>query len=126
MKHFGPLNQRRELANHTLVAIDAPGLVDEDYVRAARGVPFDQWPPLPEGPVEFVKRLAEEGRPSPVVLLSHIPLHRPESWKCGPLRERGVSIQRGAGPGWQTTLEKHTTRFLLQTLDPVAIFRFVS
>ncbi|VDC00390.1 unnamed protein product [Peniophora sp. CBMAI 1063] len=122
VKYFGPLNQRHLLANHSLVAIDAPGLVDEDYVRAARGIPFDQWPPLPDGPVEFVKRLAEEGRPEPVVLLSHIPLHRPESRKCGPLRERGTSIQRGAGPGWQTTLEKHTTRFLLQSLSPVAIF----
>jgi hypothetical protein len=55
---FGPFNQQILVRNHTLVLLDAPGLVDEDYQRAARGVGFDRWTPVHEGPVEFVKTIA--------------------------------------------------------------------
>jgi hypothetical protein len=59
----------------------------------------------------------------PVILFSHIPLHRAESKKCGPLRERGT-IHRGVGPGWQRTLGKQTSSFLLESLRPLIIFRY--
>jgi hypothetical protein len=60
----------------------------------------------------------------PVILFSHIPLHRAESKKCGPLRERGT-IHRGVGHGWQKMLGKHTSSFLLENLRPAVIFRYV-
>jgi hypothetical protein len=40
------------------LALDAPGLVDEDYQRNARGVSFDHWEPIPGGAVEAVRSLA--------------------------------------------------------------------
>lgn len=43
---------------------------------------------------------------------------------CGPLRERGT-IHRGVGHGWQKTLGKHTSSFLLENLRPAVVFRYV-
>lgn len=56
-KHFGSLNQKIIMGGHTLVLIDAPGIVEEDYQRHAQSQPFDQWKPIPGGPVEFVKAI---------------------------------------------------------------------
>ena len=58
MDHFGALNQRISIANSTLVLLDAPGLVNEDYLRAGSGVSFDHWTPLKDGPIEFVTAVA--------------------------------------------------------------------
>ncbi|ETW80437.1 hypothetical protein HETIRDRAFT_46276, partial [Heterobasidion irregulare TC 32-1] len=121
MDHFGALNQRISVANSTLVLLDAPGLVNEDYLRAGSGVSFDHWTPLKDGPIEFVTAVATDHEQGPIILFSHIPLHRAESRACGPLRERGT-IRRGVGHGWQSSLGKQTSVFLLQSLKPVVIF----
>lgn len=51
---------------------------------------------------------------------------RPERASCGPLREvqHGVkaSIRKGAGHGYQNLLERLTSTFLLEALQPLAIF----
>ncbi|KAH9963735.1 hypothetical protein BC827DRAFT_1266096 [Russula dissimulans] len=119
--HFGHVNQHLYMANHSLVLLDSPGIVDEDYIRAGHGTSFEEWIPLRDGAIEFVKGLAAEEKSGPVILFTHIPLHRAESKKCGPLRERGT-IHRGVGHGWQKTLGKHTSSFLLENLRPVVIF----
>ncbi|KAF9230698.1 Metallo-dependent phosphatase-like protein, partial [Melanogaster broomeanus] len=75
--HFGPRNYRRTIGNHTLVFIDAPGLVEEDMSRARRGHGYDGWSGDAHGPVEFVKQTASIGPLGPVVLFTHIPLARP-------------------------------------------------
>ncbi|KAI8975796.1 hypothetical protein BD414DRAFT_423665 [Trametes punicea] len=119
--HFGSLNQRVILRNHTLVMLDAAGLVEEDYMRAAKYIDYEHWSPIPNGPVEFVRSLQNEAETRPTVLFTHIPLHRPDRASCGPLREKGT-IHRGVGPGYQSTLGKKTTAFLLQTLQPSMVF----
>ena len=58
----------------------------------------------------------------PLILLSHIPLSRPSTATCGPLREKG-KMHRNVGRGYQSLLGKQTTRFLLDTLRPSLIFR---
>lgn len=58
-----------------------------------------------------------------MILFSHIPLFRPDVASCGPLRERGT-IRRGVGHGYQNTLGKHTTEFLLESVRPVLVFRY--
>jgi len=58
----------------------------------------------------------------PLVLLSHIPLYRPDGAYCGHLRETGT-INRGAGHGYQNTLGKQTTAFLMEVLEPSIVFR---
>ncbi|KAI0655920.1 hypothetical protein C8Q70DRAFT_922790 [Cubamyces menziesii] len=119
--HFGPLNQKIVLRNHTLVMLDAAGLVEEDYLRAAKYIDYEHWSPIPNGPVEFVRSLHDEVDTYPSVLFTHIPLHRPDRASCGAHRERGT-ILRGVGPGYQNTLGKKTTTFLLHTLRPDIVF----
>ncbi|KDR75748.1 hypothetical protein GALMADRAFT_248420 [Galerina marginata CBS 339.88] len=117
---FGPLNQKLIISNHTFIALDAPALVDEDYQLHAKLKSFEDWKPIEGGPVAFVREMGEYG-PTNVVLLSHIPLARPETADCGPLREKG-RIRRSAGSGYQSMLGKHTTDFLLKSLEPMVVF----
>ncbi|KII92971.1 hypothetical protein PLICRDRAFT_696224 [Plicaturopsis crispa FD-325 SS-3] len=119
--HFGAFNQEVSVRNHSFLLLDAPGLVEEDYQRAAKSLPYQDWTPLRNGPIEFVQSLAPGEHTQPVILLSHIPLFRPDSKSCGPLREKGT-IRRGVGHGYQNTLGKQTTAFLLETLRPSAVF----
>lgn len=56
--HFGPLNQQVTLQNHTLVLLDAPGLVEEDYRRVALNKQYSEWEPISGGPIELVKSIS--------------------------------------------------------------------
>ncbi|KAJ7076352.1 hypothetical protein B0H15DRAFT_925189 [Mycena belliarum] len=115
----GPFNRQVVIRDHLFLCLDAPSLVDEDYQRSTLGIGFERWTPLRGGSVEFVKSASTAGQP--VILLSHIPLARPDTAACGPLREKG-SIRRGVGHGYQNTLGKQTTSFLLQTIRPSVVF----
>jgi ethanolamine phosphate phosphodiesterase len=145
-EHFGRANHKVSLNNHTLVLLDAPLLVEEDYLRAKVHKTFDEWRATRHGSVEFVRSFrngSEEDHKGsfysnnyfpqihtklgiaegePVILFSHIPLFRPDTASCGPLRERG-SIHRGAGPGYQNTLGKLTTQFIFEHINPSLVFR---
>ena len=142
--NFSPLNFKSSVRNHLFLFLDAPGLVEEDYQRTAQSKQYNDWEPLPGGAVEFVKENAAgmlyhsrqwvthtlidttPGRGNkPIMLFSHVPLGRPDTRSCGPLRERGT-IRRGVGTGYQNTLGKETTTFLLETLRPSAVFRSVT
>ena len=58
--HFGPLNQRIDIGNHTaLVLFDAPELVDEDYRRHAAQLDFWRWRGSEGGAVQFLKTFIE-------------------------------------------------------------------
>ncbi|KIK67268.1 hypothetical protein GYMLUDRAFT_238583 [Collybiopsis luxurians FD-317 M1] len=136
--HFGPPNSQVSISNYTFVLVDAPGLVEEDYQRHGQGKSYANWKPVSGGTIDFVKTFAsrgihfqrlslvhslifETGDTEPVILLSHIPLSRPEGSNCGPLRERGT-IRRGVGLGYQNTLGKDSSAFLLEQLRPTLIF----
>lgn len=58
----------------------------------------------------------------PTVLLTHIPLARPDTSYCGPLRERGT-IRQGAGYGYENTLSAQASQLLLESLRPAVVFR---
>ncbi|KAK1233144.1 hypothetical protein PQX77_003679 [Marasmius sp. AFHP31] len=120
ISHFGPLNLEVPIGNHTFVLLDGPGLVEEDYRRHGHGATYQEWKPVHGGAIDFVKTFAKKERKGPVILLNHIPLSRPEGSSCGPLRERGT-IHRGVGIGYQNTLGKDSTRFLLESLEPVLV-----
>jgi hypothetical protein len=53
--NFGPANDRISIGNHTALLLDSPSLVEEDYIRNAAGVDYDQWPGLTGGTIQFVK-----------------------------------------------------------------------
>ncbi|RDB25240.1 Cell division control protein 1 [Hypsizygus marmoreus] len=118
--HFGPLNSRISIANHTLVFLNAPGLVEEDSERLNHAKSYKDWTPSQGGSVEFVKSLVAERGTDPIILMSHIPLAR-DNFDCGPLREKGT-IRPGVGSGYQNTLGNEATAFLLEELRPSIIF----
>ncbi|KAK6904396.1 hypothetical protein L486_08017 [Kwoniella mangroviensis CBS 10435] len=120
-KHFSPPNAILPIANHSLIMLDAVGLVEEDYRRYAAEMQFGEWDGVEGGVIEFVKELGDNPPPGPKILISHIPLARPEASTCGPLRERG-RILKGAGPGYQNLLGSETSRFLLEALQPSIVF----
>ncbi|KZP34158.1 hypothetical protein FIBSPDRAFT_942318 [Athelia psychrophila] len=81
------------------------------------------------GAVEFVKGLIENATGTadvPRILLTHIPLAHPESARggmaCGPLRERGGTLRRGVGRGWQNTLDRATSERGEGGVRPRAVF----
>ncbi|TFK94574.1 Metallo-dependent phosphatase [Polyporus arcularius HHB13444] len=124
--HFGALNQRISLANHTVWLIDAPGLVDEDRERAVAGMSYAQWAEArPDRTIAFVQSLAQNpegatGNTRPI-MFTHVPLSRPEGASCGPLRERGT-LRQGRGLGYQNLLSPQASQFLLQTIRPAIVF----
>ncbi|KAJ6625495.1 Metallo-dependent phosphatase-like protein [Mycena sp. CBHHK59/15] len=119
--HFGPPNSQVKIANHTIVLLDAPAIVEEDFQRAGYGQSYSDWKSIPGGPIEFVKSFAKSKDQDPVVLFTHIPLSRPDGANCGPNRERGT-IRRGVGFGYQNTLGKTASDFLLENISPSVVF----
>ncbi|KAJ9111075.1 hypothetical protein QFC19_001273 [Naganishia cerealis] len=102
--------------------LDSVSLIEEDYRRYAAEVQLGEWEGVPGGVIEFIKKLGQDPPPGPKILISHIPLARPESSTCGPSREKG-RLLKGAGIGYQNLLGSETTRFLLAYLKPSGIFR---
>ena len=66
--HFGPLNHGVLIGNHTILFIDAPGLVEEDFQRRGHSLDYEQWKPLPNGTVEFVKSVTQ-GNTLPISII---------------------------------------------------------
>jgi ethanolamine phosphate phosphodiesterase len=62
--HFGPLNSQESVANHTLVFINAPGLVEEDYHRARQvgSKSYADFKAPAGGTVDFLRSLARHDR----------------------------------------------------------------
>ena len=57
--NFGLANDRISIGNHTVILLDSPSLVEEDYTRNAADVDYDQWPGLTGGTIQFVKGVAK-------------------------------------------------------------------
>ena len=57
--NFGLPNDRTTVGNHTVLLLDSPSLVEEDYARNAAGVGYDQWLGLTGGTIQFVKEVAK-------------------------------------------------------------------
>ena len=57
--HFSPPNIILEVANHTLILLDAVGLVEEDYRRYAAEMQFGEWDGVAGGVIEFIKTLGD-------------------------------------------------------------------
>ena len=62
--HFGRANQLPTVkANHSLVLLEAPEIVDEASMHVGHGTSYEEWIPLRNGAFEFVKGLAAGVRP---------------------------------------------------------------
>lgn len=64
--HFNNRNHHISIANHTIVFLDAPALVDEDRKRVGYGYSYEGtgrdgkggWSAIPGGTVDYVRRFA--------------------------------------------------------------------
>jgi hypothetical protein len=66
-KYFSPPNSVLPIANHSLILLDAVGLVEEDYRRYAAETQFGEWDGVAGGVIEFVKGLGD-GESNPYCL----------------------------------------------------------
>ncbi|EFP91593.2 uncharacterized protein PGTG_17647 [Puccinia graminis f. sp. tritici CRL 75-36-700-3] len=113
----GLLNGHVEWANHTIIWIDALSLIEESKRRAA-GLSTQE-----DGQVtRFVKELAGADMLLPKVLLTHVPLWRPEGTSCGPLRESRRDIRQGAGINYQNEIPEEATKMVLEKIQPSLVF----
>lgn len=73
-------------------------------------------------------RLTERGRlmtgpvSQPRILLTHIPLYRPEGTSCGRMREAPRPIRQGTGRNYQNELDEATTRWLMDRVRPSLVY----
>ncbi|KAL5219477.1 hypothetical protein ABZP36_020161 [Zizania latifolia] len=76
---------------------------------------------------EFIKTLSSGNESNPKVLLTHIPLYRPDNTPCGQYRSSSVINQRVSraamdqGITYQNYLSKETSDLLLSLLKPVLV-----
>ncbi|GAA93610.1 uncharacterized protein L969DRAFT_20735 [Mixia osmundae IAM 14324] len=111
---FGELEGATQFGNHTLIWIDAMALLDES--------PTGTGEPMPGTARYFVKQHSATIESLPTILFSHIPLWRPDGTPCGTSREHAQPIYQGRGRNYQNELDEGTSRFLLDTLQPVYVF----
>jgi hypothetical protein len=92
-EHFGLLNSVTEVANHSIIALDTIGLSGKTNSEAYKTAN------------EFLHSLPNRNLADPErrILLSHVPLYRPEDSECGPLR-RSKPITNRYGYQYQSNL----------------------
>ncbi|KMZ57859.1 Serine/threonine phosphatase-like protein [Zostera marina] len=114
-KGFGPRNYRFNIQTVEFIVVDAQtldGPIEENLTSMT-------W--------EFIKNVSKESKSNPKVLLSHIPLYRPDGTSCGPHRFSPIINQRihysgiGHGVSYQNYLTEETTKRLLELIQPVLI-----
>jgi DNA repair exonuclease SbcCD nuclease subunit len=114
-KEFGSRNYQFSAGKVDFVVIDAQTL---DGARKSKER-SSSW--------EFIKTLSPGNTSNPKVLLTHIPLYRPDNTPCGPHRSSPVINQRVSyaafdqGITYQNYLTKETSDLLLSLLQPVLV-----
>ncbi|KAI8393285.1 Metallo-dependent phosphatase-like protein, partial [Radiomyces spectabilis] len=105
---FGPTSYFVNMTNYVLVVIDTVSLSSSDpnVYQDALDVMTSSLPPLPR------------------ILMTHVPLYRPEGTYCGPDRwqSRPGGIRDGQGYQYQNLLSPELSKQLLDHINPKAIF----
>ncbi|KAI9350016.1 Metallo-dependent phosphatase-like protein, partial [Zopfochytrium polystomum] len=108
-KVFGPTDYAFNVSGHTIVAVDSISL------SAAPDSPFHQ-----EAKQALTRFLAEDSSKNPRILLTHVPLYRPDLSDCGPLRNRPL-IQQYAGYQYQNLITEPISTLLLDKIKPYLV-----
>lgn len=108
--HFGTSTNILQIANHKIVLLDTNLLMDER----------DQ--SLVEPVSAFYTDLKTDfHKLDPLILLTHIPLYRPESSSCGPMNEGNPLLYR-QGYQYITMVEPSLSLEILNSLKPKYVF----
>ncbi|KAH9813423.1 Metallo-dependent phosphatase-like protein [Melampsora americana] len=113
----GKLSGHTEWGNHSIIWIDAIGLIEEEKLRRQNG---DE---KVESPVKgFIEKLNGPDTLLPKVLFTHVPLWRPEGTSCGPLRESRREIHQGSGKNYQNEITEELSKSVLEKIQPTIVF----
>ncbi|KAK9762471.1 hypothetical protein K7432_011749 [Basidiobolus ranarum] len=103
---FGEINYSVNIGNHSIVVLNTMALNggSEKYAREAQA-------------------LIEKSKDTllPKVLITHVPLYRPDTATCGPLRNGPTPIHQGKGYQFQNLIEKDPSNLILNGVKPVLI-----
>ncbi|KAL8276775.1 hypothetical protein RQP46_010831 [Phenoliferia psychrophenolica] len=104
---FGPVFGEKEWAGWSFVWVDSMALLEDEGGTEARA---------------FVESLADRPSTLPRILLTHIPLYRPDGTPCGNDREHARPIYEGEGKNYRNELDKATSDWLLRSLKPTLVY----
>lgn len=144
---FGPTWGLREWNGWEVAWIDSMALLEDEFWDTDGGGQYGdmkRWleelgrgaflllylagPPLLGRPrFRVVGRLTDSHSPTgpvtaPRILLTHIPLYRPEGTSCGRSREHSRPIHQGAGRNYQNEVDSRASQYLLRTVRPSLIY----
>ncbi|KAL0423492.1 UNVERIFIED_CONTAM: hypothetical protein Sradi_0884000 [Sesamum radiatum] len=111
-REFGVRNFKVTLGNVDFIAIDAQTLDGRPQSKLTSAT----W--------DFIKNASKDIRSTPRVLLTHIPLYRPDGTPCGPHRSASIINQASAKTlsfalsGYQNYITKSSTNVLLDLIQP--------
>ncbi|GAA5874882.1 hypothetical protein JCM8547_003600 [Rhodosporidiobolus lusitaniae] len=111
---FGPTFGEREWNGWRVVWIDSMAVLEEEFWRGDGGQ-FREMKSWLEG-------LGKDSPTQPTVLLTHIPLFRPEGTSCGRERESSRPIRQGAGRNYQNEMGERETRWVVERVRPTLVF----
>ncbi|GAA5894061.1 hypothetical protein JCM5296_001001 [Sporobolomyces johnsonii] len=111
---FGPTWGEREWNGWLLIWVDSMALLEEEF-RAGRGGEFRDMK-------DWIEDLGKGDVTTPRILLTHIPLFRPEGTSCGRSRESTRPIRQGAGKNYQNELDEEMTRWLVERVRPTLVY----
>jgi len=109
-KYFGEPSSEFQAGDFKIIMLDTVSLSAE------------QTPMISRQPQEFLNSLRSTQAPEPRILLTHIPLFRPEGTSCGPLRESKVPIHVAKGYQYQNVLWPDLSKRVVDIVRPLAVF----
>lgn len=108
--HFGSPSSEFQAGDFTVILLDTVSLSAEKS------------PIISRQSQQFLDSLRSYEPAEPRILLTHIPLYRPEGTSCGPLRESQNPIHVGKGYQYQNVLTPELSQKVVDIIRPLAVF----
>ncbi|KAL9541654.1 hypothetical protein PS6_010202 [Mucor atramentarius] len=107
-RYFGPTSYTFEKYGHVFVIVDTVSLSSSN-------------PVIRNDALHMLESFSSNST-KPRILMTHVPLFRSPQQACGPQRQSGSHIADRAGYQYQNLLTEELTTFILDKVDPVAVF----
>ncbi|GAA5910115.1 hypothetical protein JCM6882_006520 [Rhodosporidiobolus microsporus] len=111
---FGPTWGEREWNGWRVVWVDAMALLEGEFWEGEGG----QYGRMRA----WLEQMGQDSSSTPTILLTHIPLFRPEGTFCGRTRESRRPLHQGAGKNYQNELGERETGWLVEKVRPTVVY----
>lgn len=110
---FGPINNRVRVGEFEFVLLSSAALEMEEWDQRS----YDKT-------TAFLQDIRNAGASPlrPRVLLTHVPLWRPQTASCGPLRKNSPQIPDSQGFSYKCLVAPHLSRRIIDDVRPVYVF----